>query len=294
MALSSHRLGLMWAFGGAVLFGIQVPFVKIAADAGLSPAANIFVRAILVLSVALLVAVFLRQSLRVPQALQRPLLFYGLASAVVGLSYLSSLVFIPVSLATVIFYTFPLWVLIGHSMLSRQGLGWVTLGLFALVFCGLVLAVGPSLEALDWRGLALAGVASLGATAQFLIAPRFARDLPQTTILFWVHVILLLPALVVASFLASRSGLPAILDVFWPMLISALTYLCGMFLQFLAFQRASASSVGLVFSVEPLVSIALAVLLFAEVLSPLQYLGCGLVLCGIFLCIFKDKAPEGA
>ena len=80
----------------------------------------------------------------------------------VSLGYQGSVAFIPVSLAALVFYTFPL--LVGavcgrgrtRSHDRRQGAALLA------AFLGLALALGPEFGALDWRGIALALLAAVG------------------------------------------------------------------------------------------------------------------------------------
>ena len=99
----------------------------------------------------------------------------GLGTAAVGLCYISSVAFIPVGVATIIFYTFPLIILVASPMIDGDRPTLARAAIFGLAFAGLAIAIGPSFQTLDPRGLALAGGAALGATVQFFFAARATR-----------------------------------------------------------------------------------------------------------------------
>ena len=89
------------------------------------------------------------------------MLVLGSSTAILSVTYLASVVFIPVSLAVIIFYTFPILILAITVISGRERAGATRWLIVAGVFTGLILVIGPEFSTLDWRGVALAGISSL-------------------------------------------------------------------------------------------------------------------------------------
>ena len=114
----------------------------------------------------------------------------GIATAFVGLCYLSSVSFIPVAVAVVVFYTFPIVIVLLNPLVEGEPLTLPLIGIVILALAGVALVVGPAFEGLDWRGIALALGASIATATQFFAAARATRTsvIAKT---FWVHVLVL-------------------------------------------------------------------------------------------------------
>ena len=129
--------------------------------AGGTPAVVIVVRGLLI--TATIGSLFLWRRRRPPPvAGDWPwLLVAATAFAGQGLCYLASVAFIPVSLAALLFFTWPVAVAVVAPLLGEGR--WSALGMACVVaaFAGLTLALAPDFAALDPRGvlLALAGAA---------------------------------------------------------------------------------------------------------------------------------------
>ena len=74
------------------------------------------------------------------------MLVLGLATALVGRLYLSSVAFIPVTVAVVVFYTFPILIVLASPFVEGTRLTPPLLGIAALALAGVVLVVGPAFE----------------------------------------------------------------------------------------------------------------------------------------------------
>lgn len=224
----------------------------------------------------------MRRSFRVPIGVRRPLAEVSLGVFLLTVGYLGSITFIPVSLAVVIFYTYPLIVAALVPLLERSRPSARQLSAFALAFVGLVLALGPSLRGLDGRGIALAFLAALSATLIFVRSPRVTAELPVQVIGFYVNLgaaLLMLPVMLAVGppvGPASPAGWLALLGV-------AVFYLTAVTTQFLALGAAGPVRTALVFNAEPVVALLIAALLLGERLGPTQLGGVALVLLALLL-----------
>ncbi|CAM5204857.1 Threonine/homoserine efflux transporter RhtA OS=Bosea thiooxidans OX=53254 GN=SAMN05660750_04777 PE=4 SV=1 [Bosea thiooxidans] len=285
---ASQNHGLVLALVSAAAFGTNIVSAQIAGQAGLSGPLLVFYRVLLMLVLVVAAARAWRGSLALARDERRPVLLFGLATALVGIAYLSSVAFVPVSVAAVVFYTFPILIVLAEPVLTSAPFRADRLAVALLAFLGVALVVGPDLHGLDPRGLALAMLASLGATAQFFAAARCARvaTLPK---LFWSHVVILpvtaLVLLVTGGFLPPQSFLLAPVAV----AVTYAGYVVGFLFQILALARVAPGPAGLAFCAEPVFSVAIAAFVLAERLGPLQYAGGALVIAALVTNVILEQ-----
>ena len=117
-----------------------------------------------------------------------------------GICYLSSVAFIPVTVAAVMFYTYPVLIVLASPLVDgKPPLPRRCSASSRLALAGVVLVLGPGLDSLDPRGLALALLARASpALSQFFAAAALRRRGRGPAKIFWVHVIVLPAALAAA------------------------------------------------------------------------------------------------
>ena len=107
MSSSSSSPGLFLALGSAGLYGLNIVFAGAASLGGVPGSALVVYRVLLMLVLVAGAAMLMRHTLRVAPEERRTMIVLGLSTAVVGLCYLSSVAFIPVTVAAVVFYAYP-------------------------------------------------------------------------------------------------------------------------------------------------------------------------------------------
>ena len=281
--------------GSASCFGLNIPYARMAAAFGV-PGPDIVVLRVAVM-LALLAAIAAlrgRGSLRVAAGARGRLLGLSLVTAVVGLCYVSSVSFIPVGIAVLIFYTFPMLILAATPFVDRRRLSVWQVCACGLAFAGIALAIGPSLGALDWRGLVLAAMASGAAATQFFLVAR-APGGGGLASMFWVHVAVLPVSLAVMLTLGGPVPLATLEAASLPVSFTVLFYIFGFALQFRGLRLTSAASAGLIYCIEPVVAVAVAAWLLGERLTLAQYLGGALVLGAVLVGLLSErKRPKAA
>jgi len=274
--------GVLFALVSATLYGLNIGFARLASFAGVSGASLVVYRVLIMLALVGAAAAVLGRSLKVPRDERHVILLLGIATAFVGLCYLSSVTFVPVAVAVVVFYTFPILIVLLSPLVEGTRLTPALLGIVALATFGVVLVVGPAFEGLDWRGIALAAGASLATAAQFFAGAR-AKRTGVVAKTFWIHVVVLPTATLVG---VSAGGLapPAALALA-PFAVAATIagYVFGFVLQFMALGRITAVVAGIVYCTEPVVAALSATVILDEPLSPVQLLGGASVLGAIVL-----------
>jgi drug/metabolite transporter (DMT)-like permease len=274
------QAGLAFALASATLYGLNIGYARLASFEGVSGSTLVVYRVMLMLALVAAAAAILRRSLAIPRGERGTVGLLGLCTTLIGICYLSSVAFIPVAVAVVVFYTFPIVIVLASPFVEGTRLTQSLLGIVALAILGVILVVGPAVSDLDWRGLALAFGASLATAAQFFAAVRSPRT-PIVAKVFWIHV-LVLPAAAAIGLLAGNLAPPSnMLLAPYAVAMTVGGYVLGFALQFLALARIPAVAAGIVYCAEPVVAALSSTVILGEALSPVQFLGGALVVAAI-------------
>ena len=273
-------LGSFCALATAVSFGLNPPLARLAYDGGSNPATVVLLRTLFGVLAAWALAKILRKSLTLPRRALLPTLGVSFSLFAMSLCYLGSVLFIPVSLAGLLFYTFPLMVAAYVSIRGRAKLGWVRAAAFGAAFCGLVLALGSEINNLDWRGIILA-LSAAGSMATLLVLISRAPVAINTVALSFYSNLGSIPFLVVAVLTMGGLSLPTE-ETGWLGLSGAcVTYAVAVLIYYAAVRLAGPLRTALLLNLEPLITIGAAVILLGESLTPVQSLGVAMVICAL-------------
>ncbi len=292
-SIARSRAGFALAVGSAVAYGTNIVSAQIAAVAGISGPLLVAYRVALLLAGVLVAARIWGLPLRPLRQERWPLLTFGISCAVVGSAYLSSVAFIPVTVAAVVFYTFPVLIVFAEPLVTGRRLGSGRALLALLAFCGVALVVGPDIDRLDPRGLALATLASFGAVIQFFSANAMPRT-PVLAKLAWSQAIVLPITFVILALPGGFRPFSAFADVPWAVIVTLAGFLIGFVLQLLALARIAPGSAGIIFCAEPVIAVGLAAIVLGETLGALQYAGGAIVILAIVANVRLDNRPAAA
>jgi drug/metabolite transporter (DMT)-like permease len=269
-------IGTGMALAGAFLYGANIPAARAASQAGMTGADLIFYRSLIMLPLLAIFALAMRQSLAVPPGEIGQLARLGIASGLTASFYLSALDHLPVPITVVLFYTFPLIVMVVSNRLAGRWLDRRQLGVFAVAFVGLVIAVGPSLGGISGWGVMLALLGACSCAALFIIVGTVTG--PPMRTLFWVQV----AVAPIALGFAMLNGGPVPLSTFAnaPLAIAIAmgAYMIAFVFQLQAAKRISPSRAGILFLFEPVTAIVIAGLVLGETMHPAQIAGVVLIL----------------
>lgn len=281
MTGSKAPLGLAMAFFSAGLYALTSIGAALAYGEGINPATFIWLRFGVSSLVLALAALALRKSFRIPRRGLLPLLGTGLGTLGMSNGYLTSIAFIPVSLAVMIFYTFPLLVGITEALLHRKAPSPLALACYLVAFGGLALSLGPSFETLDWRGIALAGLASLSGVVALLSSRKLAALAEPLSVAALANVISLLCMTLLLPFIGTLAW--PITAVGWLLVAGACSFFFTAFaLSIFAVRHASAGAVAMMYNFEPALTVIISLLFLGAALSVWQLLGVALVLGALF------------
>lgn len=284
----AETAGILFALGSAAAYGTNIVSAQIAGSAGLSGPLLVAYRVFLLLVLTLAFAAAIGDRLGVVRSERRALLLFGLSSAFVGSAYLSSVAFVPVTVAAVVFYTFPILIVLVEPFVTGRRLGVGRKLIAFAAFIGVALVIGPDIGQLDPRGLGLAAIASAGAALQFFAANAMPRtSLPAK--LVWSQVIILPVTLVILGLAGGFQPPAAFMAAPVAVAITLIGFLVGFVLQMLALVRITPGSAGIAFCAEPLFAAAVAATMLGEKIGLLQYIGALVVIGAIITNVIIER-----
>ena len=198
--ISRVRLGIACALAAAGIYGLVPNFVRGAFENGIPSVEATFFRTSVIAMTFALVAVMQGESFRIPRAALGSFAGQAIATLLISVAYLASVQFIPIGLAVIIFFTFPVLIMLASPMVEGKFPGFARIAIALMAFAGLVVAIGPSFGELDIRGIGLATAASLGGVVQFFTGRSISRYLRPAVFGSLVHMVIWPATLAVALF----------------------------------------------------------------------------------------------
>lgn len=284
--ISRVRLGVGCALAAAGIYGLVPNFVRGAYENGIPPVEATFFRTSIIAIAFALAAVVQGESFRIPRVALGDFAGQALATLVISVAYLASVQFIPIGLAVIIFFTFPVLIMLASPVVEGKFPGFRRIFVAIVAFSGLVIAIGPSFGELDIRGIGLATAAALGGVVQFFTGRSISRYLTPAVFGSLVHLVIWPATLAVALYVdggtlhmmpggtGTATGLYFLFGV-------AGVYVVAYMLQMSSLRFAPASTVAPFYNLEPVVTTVFAGLLFGERLTSNQYAGGGIVLAAL-------------
>ena len=204
----------------------------------------------------------------------------GTVTAVYTWALLSAIGAIPLALAILVFYLFPLIATVILGLCGWEKLGWQTITSIVLAFVGLTLALDPRGGNLNIAGVALAFVAAVGLGTVVAVSSRVFRagdSRPVTLYMAAVASVLLIALCAVhGEFVLPQTGLG------WVGFVGAAGfYAFAMITFYIAISMIGPVQVSLLSYSEPVTAAGLGVSLLGEALAPIQIAGIALVVMAL-------------
>ena len=204
----------------------------------------------------------------------------GAITAVYTLALLSAIGAIPLALAILVFYLFPLVATVTLAVCGWEKFGRQTMAAIVLAFAGLALALNPHGGGLDLEGVALALVGALGLGIVIAVSSRVFRAGDSRPVTLYIAAV----AAVVLIVLCAAHGelvLPQT-GLGWLGLVgTSVFYAFAMIAFFIAISMIGPVRVSLLSYAEPVVAAGLGVTLLGEALALLQIAGIALVIAAL-------------
>jgi drug/metabolite transporter (DMT)-like permease len=285
--------------GSGAAFGAMAIFGKLAYDEGANVATLLTVR--FAIAAALFWALVLAAgAARDVRALTRSDLGMGLALGAFGYTaqagcYFAALELIDASLLSLLLYTFPAIVAAAAVALGRERLDARRLAALVVASSGLVLVVaGAGTGALDPVGVVLGIGAALVYSTYILVSEGIAgRVRPQVLAALVCTGAAAMLTVGTTALGQLRPGELTLGGWGWLAAVAVVSTVVAVSLFFAGLRRVGPTTASILSTVEPLVTVVLAFLVFGETLGPIQIAGGALVLAAVFVLQAKRRQNDG-
>lgn len=284
-------LGILLVLIGAAAYGVLVVTAKLSYEHGTDPVTVLFVRAG---GFFLLLLAFRRATGRpivLPPTTRYLCFALGAFLSFQAWCNYAAITFIPVSLAILLLYTYPIFVAFATRLIDRERLGPIKSGAVFAAFAGLALSLQVHPDALDPRGLGLGLMAGLGLAITVMVSSRILRQADSARMT--LHFTATTSACYLAVLVLTDGWAWPVDRIGWLLLLAMpLVYLVAMLCFYSAVRIIGPLKAATFNNLEPVTTILLAALLLGETLGPWQYVGAGLVIGALFAMQFGDRRAK--
>ncbi len=281
MSRTNSLVGIALATVAAVSFAANTTLARIAYDGGSNVMTYLTVRTILAGLVVLALLTLSRGPLGLPPGKRLAAFGIGAVLALYSFGMLSSIKFIPVALAVLIFYTYPLLTTVYLWLTGGERPNWTSGAALIIAFVGLILALDIGGAALDLRGVAYATLAAVGVTTVIILNSRLVGggDSRPVTLHMMASAAIVYTAVTLAL---GDWALPAGAPGWWGFIGGPAFYAAAIITFFIAMARLGPFRAALTMNLEPVSSMVFGFALLGQVLTGWQLLGAGLVIAAVF------------
>lgn len=215
--------------------------------------------------------------------------FYTVQSSL----YFSSVKYIPVSLAVLIFYAYPIFVAIASSLIDKEKLTKQIICSIGLSLLGLAMVLGTSFGNINLFGVCLALGAGVTYTGYLILGNRVMKDTPVLEASAFICLFATM-SLAVISFSSGTLTFQITAKAWLATVgVSLVCTVLAMFTLFRGLELIGSTRTAVLSMVEPLITILFSAILFGERMTLLQALGGATVLGGAVLVILsKEKERQ--
>jgi len=284
----SQTFGVVLIMLGAILFGLTPTFATFAYADGASALMVMLGRSVFGL-LTLIVFIYLTgrsTGHSIPN--MRRAFVAGAAHAVATFGILASILYIDISLASIILFLYPFPIAIIAHFRGETRLGPVTIGLMLLATVGLALVLGVNWNSTDPRGIAIAIMGGAAFTVMVISMADLTKTVgaPRSNLLMTIWAVIIFTAISIGGPVTGLTDAPVppatIAGWVWVVgvgVMFALGYLCFFIsASIIGTARASLLSIS-----EPVMIILFAVVLVGESLSFVQWIGVVIVFASLIM-----------
>lgn len=274
--------GYLFSVVAATCFAFSLVLARYSYDYGVNVQTIMSVRFVLLVLLLLLWNLWRKQSLLLPGRLLAGCAALGLSYFIGIGAYLSSVAYLPVSLAVLIFYTFPVLVALLLALSNRRWPQPFELLALAIAFGGLVLALDVKTKGLSMTGVSLGLLASLCVSINMIGSGYLLKNMPTTVLSFYMALVTSALA-IVATIVGGGLTLPSAAPGWWALATMLFVFFIAFMANYSGIRRIGALRASSVMNLEPVATIVIAVLLLNETFTGKQLAGACIVLAGILL-----------
>jgi len=272
-------LGAVLVVVATLHYAIAPSLARFAYAEGVAPLSVAVLRMTLLIPVLLVLLRLTGRRVGLPLARRIEAAGAGVLFLTVSAGYLTAVDRIPINLAVLIFFSFPLIVTVANRLLAREVLALDRLAAVFAGFAGLALALGAGLGELDLVGTAAAFAASLSLSGILLWNARHAPT--HSAIVMNLHALWVAVAIGGIAMAFTTPVLPQTVLGWGGMVGAALAYVVAFICFFSAIAMIGSVHTVVLSNIEPLWAILFAAWLWHEPLGAARMAGAGLVLASV-------------
>jgi drug/metabolite transporter (DMT)-like permease len=271
--------GIALALAAAIAFAFATAAARLAYHGGSNPLTIAAVRFLVPMTVLVVWLLLRGMTLKLPLWQRWAAITLGVVTAIYSWALLTAIAMVPIGLAILIFYLFPLITTVILAVCGWGKLAWQTIVAIALAFLGLALVFHP-LGSLNIAGVVLAMVAALGVAIVIAVSSRIfgAGDSRRVTL----HMVAVAAAILIVICAAQGEFALPQTGVGWLGFIgNSAFYTFAIIGFFIAISMIGPLRVSLLSYAEPVAAAGLGVALLDEKLAPMQILGIAIVIIAL-------------
>lgn len=275
----------------AISFAINTSLASVAYEYGANPLSALTYRTTLAAITLGLILKLWRVEMNLPRRVKLIAMGMGLILASYSYGLLGAIQYIPVGLAVVTFYLYPILTGLGAWAMGQEKLTGRLITALVLAFIGLAFALDVIGLSLDLIGIAMATAAALLFATMLVLMNRLIRGQDSRPVSFYM---LCSGALVyiVMDLIAGEFHLPEGSTGWTVFLSTGVFYSFAIIGMFVAVSKIGAVKAGLLMNFEPLASLIIGVVFLGQILTPWQFFGVALVLVAIVYTALGRKAED--
>ena len=284
--------GILVALGAGLFFGVIGPLTKNAYNFGAGVGLAIFLRYLVALIIVSPIILKQKNLLNTYISNFKYFLLITVGSILLTIGLLLSVNYINVSLAIVVFCTYPIIVLIISIFINKEKILNSIKILFITTFFGLFLALSPNFESLNLLGVFFAFIASIGASIMIVVNQTMSKkNLKPIQINIFINFVNTIFFFIILN-LFFKINFSIDLGVIGLLLIPSLSYAIAIFLQLVAVEKIGQTKTALFLYLEPITGIFGAVILLNETLNLTQILGTTIVILSLVASTYFNNKTK--
>src|SRR5437016_4877331 len=275
-------MGVLLIVISAAAFGALPILTRLAYRAGADPPTVLLLRYAIAAVVMVVIVVARKTPLPRGRILCGLILMGAVGYVGQSLTYFTALTLASASLVSLLLYLYPAIVTMLSAWFFKERLTPLKLGALMLALGGTVLTIGPTGNG-RLPGILLALAAAVIYSGYILVGSRL---MPHASAIGASTIVITAAALVYIGIVAVRGPVfPSTLPGWGAVVaIALISTVLSIVTFFAGLERVGPSKASTLSTLEPVVSVGLAILILGEALNPLQVLGGVLILCAVLIC----------
>ena len=288
MALKKSLTGIIIASSAAICFAANTTASPIAANGGSSVLTYLVLRTTIATLAIFILLLITKSNIKLCPKRRWMALGVGMIMAIHSFALLSAIQFIPIALAVLIFYTFPILTTLYLWLIGRERANWLAGIALFLGLAGLALALNIGDSKLDILGIGLAVISAIGITIVIIINSQLVGKGDSRPVT--LHMLIAASAVfIVLTTVLGDFHLPNTVTGWWAFTSGPFFYAFAIISLFIAIAILGPIKASMTMNLEPVSSMLLGFVILNQSLSNQQILGSAIVIISILLIQQSNK-----